>query len=231
LTTKLKENPRAIVLLDEIEKAHPDVLTVFLQVFDDGRITDPKFGTIYCQGAVFIMTSNLGSEEIRAASPKLHRLVAETENRHEQYLKSIGQFNKALHPVLKKAFKRDEFLGRINQIVVFLPLTNQEISQVIEIELKKWQKRAEEQHLIRLSWSPKVVERLVESYDMNYGARSVINEVQRLAVQLVAESQIRGDIGKSWFVHLVINDVGDIDMVKENPNGAIPQRRGCRYVF
>jgi ATP-dependent Clp protease ATP-binding subunit ClpB len=85
-------------------------------------------GTIYCQGAVFIMTSNLGSEEIRAASPSLHRLVAATENRHEQYLKSIGEFNKQLYPVLKKSLKRDEFLGRINQIVVFVPLTNQDVS-------------------------------------------------------------------------------------------------------
>jgi ATP-dependent Clp protease ATP-binding subunit ClpB len=141
----LKANPRAIVLLDEIEKAHPNVLTVFLQVFDDGRITDPKvccplkpflpslcspsqLGTIYCQGAVFIMTSNLGSGEIRAASPKLHKLVAMAEDQRERYHKAIGTFKKELYPVLKASFKRDEFLGRINQIVVFLPLNNQEVS-------------------------------------------------------------------------------------------------------
>jgi ATP-dependent Clp protease ATP-binding subunit ClpB len=74
------------------------------------------------------MTSNLGSEEIRAASPQLHKLVAATENRHEQYLKAIGEFNKELYPVLKGSLKRDEFLGRINQIVVFLPLNDQEVS-------------------------------------------------------------------------------------------------------
>lgn len=76
------------------------------------------------------MTSNLGSEEIRAASPDLHRLVAATEGRHEQYLKAIGDFNKELYPVLKKSLRRDEFLGRINQIVVFLPLSNQEVSNI-----------------------------------------------------------------------------------------------------
>jgi ATP-dependent Clp protease ATP-binding subunit ClpB len=74
------------------------------------------------------MTSNLGSEEIRAASPRLHKLVATTEDRHERYLKGMGQFTKQLYPVLKKSLKRDEFLGRINQIVVFLPLSNQEVS-------------------------------------------------------------------------------------------------------
>lgn len=122
------------------------------------------------------MTSNLGSEDIRAAAPKLHKLVAATENRHEQYLRAIKGFTNELYPVLTKALKRDEFLGRINQIMVFLPLNdhevnneaivisdfiddllsfyNRQISQVIEIELKKWQKRAEDQHAIRLSWSP-----------------------------------------------------------------------------
>jgi len=216
--------------LDEIEKAHPDVLTVFLQIFDDGRITEPKLGTIYCTGAVFIMTSNLGSEEIRAKSPQLHKLVAATEDRHEQYLNAVGEFTKELYPVLKKSFKRDEFLGRINQIVVFLPFKEKEISQVIEIELKKWKKRAEDQHAIKLSWSSDVVESLVGGYDVNFGARSVTNRVKMLAVQILAEAQIRGDIGKNWLVHLFINDAGDIDMAKEDPNGHIPQR-GCHYVF
>ena len=87
-----------------------------------------QLGTIYCKGAVFIMTSNLGSEEIRAASPRLHKLVATTEDRHERYLKGIGQFTKQLYPALKESLKRDEFLGRINQIVVFLPLSNEEVS-------------------------------------------------------------------------------------------------------
>lgn len=116
------------------------------------------------------MTSNLGSEEIRSTARKLHELVAQTEDRHEQYLKGIGQFNKQLYPVLKESLKRDEFLGRINQTVVFLPFNDQEVSnesqrdirfidyhqlsQIVGIELKKWQKRAEEQHGIKLGWSP-----------------------------------------------------------------------------
>ena len=73
------------------------------------------------------MTSNLGSEEIRATSPKLHRLVAKMEDQHEQYLRGIGQFNKQLYPVLKESLKRDEFLGQINQIIIFLPFNDQEV--------------------------------------------------------------------------------------------------------
>jgi len=138
---------------------------------------------------------------------------------------------------------------------------HRQISQVIEIELRKWQKRAKDQHAIRFSWSPGgrlysssawtlslisasifatiVVERLVEGYDVNYGARSVMNAVKTLAVQILAESQVRGDIGEkyivcliypsiahvyhanSWLTHLFINDAGDIDMAKEDPNGEL----------
>ena len=74
------------------------------------------------------MTSNLGSEEIRAASPNLRRLVASTEDQRERYLKAMGTFKKELYPVLKQSLVRDEFLGRINQTVVFLPLSKQEVS-------------------------------------------------------------------------------------------------------
>jgi ATP-dependent Clp protease ATP-binding subunit ClpB len=73
------------------------------------------------------MTSNLASEEIREASPVLRALVAETENRHQQYLQVIGKFNRKIHPILKASLKRDEFLGRINQIIVFLPLDDSEV--------------------------------------------------------------------------------------------------------
>ncbi len=128
MTRRLRKSPRAIVLLDEIEKAHPDVLTVFLQVFDDGRITDTKRGVIYCQNAVFIMTSNLASDEIKAASPMLRKLVEQTEDRPEEYTRVVGKFNRGIHPVLKQSLRRDEFLGRINQIVVFLPLNEDEVS-------------------------------------------------------------------------------------------------------
>lgn len=127
LTRRLRKSPRAIVLLDEIEKAHPDVLTVFLQVFDDGRITDTKRGVIQCQNAVFIMTSNLAADEIKAASPMLRKLVERTEDRPEEYTRVVGEFNRGIHPVLKRSLRRDEFLGRINQIVVFLPLNEEEV--------------------------------------------------------------------------------------------------------
>lgn len=110
---------------------------------------------IYCKDATFIMTSNLASDEIKRKSPYLRKIVAETEaqGRPEEYMRLVGDFNRKIHPILKDALRRDEFLGRINQIVVFLPLDEEEISVVITGELKVWKRRAEEKHGIRLSWS------------------------------------------------------------------------------
>ena len=101
---------------------------LYSKLFLQSLCSSTQLGTIYCNGAVFIMTSNLGSEEIRAASPNLHGLVVITEDQRERYLKAIGTFTKELYPLLKSSFKRDGFLGRINQTVIFLPLSKQEVN-------------------------------------------------------------------------------------------------------
>ncbi|EJD07232.1 uncharacterized protein FOMMEDRAFT_149744 [Fomitiporia mediterranea MF3/22] len=214
LTNPLKKNPKAIVLLDEIEKAHPDVLTLFLRVFDDGRITDSKDGVIYCKDAIFIMTSNIASDKIKERSPELRRLVAhaETEGRPELYLNAIRGFTRSIHPQLKCALKRDEFIGRINEIAVFLPLSEEEIGTVVERELGIWTKRAEEKHSITLSWSEEVVQKLATAYDINYGVRSVTHEVQRIAIHLVADAQISGRISAGYKARLSTDELGDIKL-------------------
>ncbi|KAL5512881.1 hypothetical protein ACEPAH_3279 [Sanghuangporus vaninii] len=214
LTQPLKKNPKAVVLLDEIEKAHPDVLNTFLQVFDDGRITDSKDGTISCKDAIFIMTSNIAGEEIKNAAPRLRQLVeqSEKEGRPESYVHHIQDFTRSIRPQLKCHLNRDEFIGRINQIVVFLPLNQEEIEVAVQRELSMWCKRAEEKHKIRLTWNDEVVRKLAASYDINYGVRSVANEVQRIALQLIADAHIRGQISDNWQAELMINEVGDIIM-------------------
>ncbi|KLO08732.1 hypothetical protein SCHPADRAFT_596821 [Schizopora paradoxa] len=226
LTSKLLENPGAIVLLDEIEKAHPDVLTLFLQVFDDGRITDSKAGVVNCKDAIFIMTSNLASSHIKARSSMLRKFA---EAGHEEYLRVIREFNREIHPILKHALKRDEFLGRINQIVVFLPLNEEEISIVINNELKVWKLRAKKQHGIELDWSAEVVDKLAKAYDVNYGVRSVINEVRRIAVQCVAEAQFSGVLKKNYLAYLTVEEKGGITLKSENRIGNVSSGSGCRY--
>ena len=102
----------------------------FLTVFIACPLTHPppQHGVIHCKDAVFVMTSNLASDEIKAASPMLRKVVEETEGRAEEYTRVIGEFNREIHPVLKRRLRRDEFLGRINQIVVFLPLDQAEVT-------------------------------------------------------------------------------------------------------
>lgn len=212
LTNRLRKNPKAIVLLDEIEKAHPDVLTLFLQIFDDGRLTDTMHGVVDCKEAIFIMTSNAGSEIIKDSSDFLRGSVdeAEKQGRPEEYLRIVREFNRTLYPALKAKFERDEFLGRINQIIVFLPLNLEEIASVVEGELNMWRKRASEKHSIPLTWTSEVVKKLTSSYDKNYGVRSVANEVQHIAVQLLAEAQMRGTLQRNVGAHLMLDAIGDI---------------------
>ncbi|KAL5537235.1 hypothetical protein ACEPAF_1058 [Sanghuangporus sanghuang] len=214
LTQPLKKNPKAVVLLDEIEKAHPDVLNTFLQVFDDGRITDSKDGTISCKDAIFIMTSNIAGEEIKNAASMLRQGVtqSEKEERPESYVRLIQSFTRSIRPQLKYHLRRDEFVGRINQIVVFLPLSQEEVEVAVQRELEMWSKRAKEKHEISLTWTDAVVHKLAEPYDVNYGVRSVANEVQRIAMQLVADAHIRGRIDDNCHVELSTNEVGDIVM-------------------
>ena len=101
------------------------------------------------------MTSNIAAEEIKQKAPSLRQLVIETEEqgRPEEYLHVIQDFTRSIHSQLKDALKRDEFIGRINQIAVFLPLNEEEIEEVVKRELGMWKKRASEKHEITLDWT------------------------------------------------------------------------------
>lgn len=149
LTKKLKKYPNAIVLLDEVEKAHPDILTICLQLFDEGRITDGKGETITCKDAIFIMTSNLAQTEIgdeaenlRKDALKLDNAENNKDNSNENEVNDVTlsrQFiEETIQPILKNHFKRDEFLGRINEILYFLPFNEKELKLLTIKELNKW---------------------------------------------------------------------------------------------
>lgn len=89
---------------------------------------------MYCKDSIFIMTSNLASDEIKAASPRLRKLIDDTKDRPEVYHLGMNQFNREIYPVLKKSLRRDELMGRINQVVVFLPLNEEEVSEYFEMQ-------------------------------------------------------------------------------------------------
>ena len=189
LTKKLKENPEAVVLFDEVDKAHPDVLTVLLQLFDEGRLTDGKGKTIECKNAIFIMTSNLASTEIADHALQLRREAEDLAK--ERYAgniedKDLGEKitisrhfkDRIIQPILKYHFGRDEFLGRINEIVYFLPFSQSELHHLVERELEFWASRARSKHSIELTWDKSVLSLLSEGYNVYYGARSIKHEVK-----------------------------------------------------
>ncbi|XP_078013113.1 mitochondrial disaggregase isoform X2 [Phascolarctos cinereus] len=187
LTKKLKQCPNAVVLFDEVDKAHPDVLTIMLQLFDEGRLTDGKGKTIDCKDAIFIMTSNVASEEIAQHALQLRQEALElSRNRIAENLGDVQLSDKitisknfkenVIRPILKAHFRRDEFLGRINEIVYFLPFCHSELIQLVNKELTFWAKRAKQRHDITLLWDREVADVLVDGYNVHYGARSIRHE-------------------------------------------------------
>lgn len=208
LTTRLSKCPDAVVLLDEVEKAHPDVLTVMLQVFDEGRLTDGQGNTIHCPNAVFIMTSNLLQDQIREQGDNLRPpveasagLSLDTESLQTSTMLKVASFTEKFlreiaQPVLKYHFKRDEFLGRINEMVIFHPFTQEDLSDIVRMELKHWAEKAEDKHGMIMRWSPEVEKALCKGYNERYGFRSIKYEVQRQVVNLLAFAHERDVISE-----------------------------------
>ncbi|KAG1944196.1 caseinolytic peptidase B protein homolog [Pimephales promelas] len=197
LTKQLKQCPNAVVLFDEVDKAHPDVLTIMLQLFDEGRLTDGKGKTIECKDAIFIMTSNVASDEIAHHALQLRQEAQEQSRRRlAENLDDVQKSEKitisntfkeqVIRPILKGHFRRDEFLGRINEIVYFLPFCHSERIQLVSRELNYWAKKAKQRHNITLLWERPVLELLAAGYNLHYGARSIKHEVERRLVNQLA---------------------------------------------
>ncbi|XP_073189785.1 mitochondrial disaggregase isoform X1 [Lepidochelys kempii] len=277
LTKKLKQCPNAVVLFDEVDKAHPDVLTIMLQLFDEGRLTDGKGKTIDCKDAIFIMTSNVASDEIAQHALQLRQEALEmSRNRIAENLDDVQitdkitiskQFKEnVIRPILKvwrgvsegrrKAwpagtekvfyawreacgrhgddygrrgqmgaygitgkrgevirdqvteahFRRDEFLGRINEIVYFLPFCHSELIQLVSKELSFWAKRAKVRHNITLLWDREVMDVLADGYNLHYGARSIKHEVERRVVNQLAAAYEQDLLPRGCTLRITVDD-------------------------
>ncbi|XP_043976112.1 caseinolytic peptidase B protein homolog [Gambusia affinis] len=219
LTKLLKACPNAVVLFDEVDKAHPDVLTIMLQLFDEGRLTDGKGKTIECKDAIFIMTSNVASEDIAQHALQLRQEAEELSRRKladklEDVEKSDDieisrQFKETvIRPILKAHFRRDEFLGRINEIVYFLPFCYSELLQLVSKELNFWAKKAKQRHDITLQWDHPVLDLLAGGYNLHYGARSIKHEVERRVVNQLAAAYEQELLPKGCTLRLSVQSEG-----------------------
>ena len=186
LTEAVRRKPYSVVLFDEIEKAHPDVFNILLQVLDDGRLTDNKGRTVNFKNTIIIMTSNLGSQYIQERFADLNDY-----NRNEV----IDDTRKNVMELLKKTI-RPEFLNRIDDIIMFLPLTKHEIAKVVTLQMQRVQKMLEPQGFT-LQWTPDAIDWLAGvGYNPEFGARPVKRAIQEhvlnaLSRKLLAEAVLR----------------------------------------
>lgn len=189
LTESLRRRPYAVVLLDEVEKAHHDVFNILLQVFDEGRLTDSKGRHVNCRNAIFIMTSNIGSD----------LLMQQMEHARTRLSKEI--IMSTLDPVLKSHF-RPEFLNRLDDTLPFLPLQKEDMQKIVTIQLHYLQKRLGERH-VNLKWSPELVAYLAEAgYDPFFGARPLKRLIQNEVGNMLATAILDGEIPSECTVEL-----------------------------
>ncbi len=185
LTEAVRRRPYAVVLLDEIEKAHPDTFNILLQVLDDGRLTDNKGRTVSFKNTLIIMTSNLGSHLIQ------ERLEGLTEGNRPEIM---AELNSRLFELLRQTI-RPEFLNRVDDIIVFHPLDRDELRAIVELQIERVKHTLWTQHRIRLEPTEAATDWLAQlGYDPTFGARPLKRTIQRHLVNPLSEAFLRGDI-------------------------------------
>ena len=198
LTEKIRRRPYSIILLDEIEKAHPEIFNILLQVLENGRLTDAKGRTVSFRNSILIMTSNVGSELIAKEAPL--GFVAE-----EQKLSQKKDLKEKVLSALKEKF-RPEFLNRIDEIIIFDYLGVPEIKKIVNLELKKVQERLKKKQIL-LNVSEKAKEILVqEGFDSNLGARPLKRVIQKMILDPLALKMVIGQIQERDSVQINAKD-------------------------
>ena len=186
LTEAVRRKPYSVVLFDEIEKAHPDVFNILLQVLDDGRLTDNKGRTVNFKNTIIIMTSNLGSQYIQA------QFAGMTPDNRDHV---IADTKTKVMDMLKKTI-RPEFLNRIDETIMFLPLTKPEIAQVVTLQMNAMKKMLEPQGFT-LNVSPAAISLLAdEGFDPEFGARPVKRAIQRMVLNDLSKKILSDEVSR-----------------------------------
>ncbi len=206
LTEAVRRRPYSVVLLDEIEKAHPEVFNILLQVLDEGRLTDNQGRTINFKNTVIIMTSNLGS----------HIIQENLEQLNEQNIQQImGNLRLLLSDLLKKTI-RPEFLNRIDDIVLFKPLSKREIRQIVDIQVEKVQRMLEEKE-IKITLENDAKDWLAElGYDVTFGARPLKRTIQKFLINPLSQELLAGSFEKGDSIFVSIGEKGNLAFSKLN---------------
>ena len=199
LTEKVRSKPYSVVLLDEIEKAHPEVFNILLQVLEDGRLTDSKGRLVDFRNTVLIMTSNVGASELQK-NKFVGFNIDDEKTDHKQMKAKVTES-------LKKAF-RPEFLNRIDETIVFHALERKHMKDIVTLMIKQLQNRLAEQGL-NFTLSTKGIEKIAEEgFDPEYGARPLRRSIQKNIEDLLSEALLRGEINKEEKVRIGLSSNG-----------------------
>ena len=201
LTEKIRRKPYSVILFDEIEKAHPDVMNMLLQILEDGRLTDSQGRTVNFKNTVIIMTSNIGARLITDKKSLGFSNAKNTEDTQKEY----EETKKEVMEALKKEL-RPEFINRIDEIIVFHKLTDEEIDKIIDIMLKEVVGRLKDQK-IEIELEPSV-KKLIASkgIDKNFGARPLRRTIQSVLEDSLAEEILDGKLKKNKVNKIGIKD-------------------------
>lgn len=203
LTEAVRRRPYSVILLDEIEKAHPDAFNILLQVLDEGRLTDNKGRVANFKNTIIIMTSNIGSQIILENFANFER-----KNELEKF-EIIEGTKERIFELLKRTI-RPEFLNRIDEIVMFQPLTRENMEAIATIQLKQIQERLLAQGIV-LEASSDVIKELAErGYDPQFGARPLKRIIQKYLLNELSKAILRGEIHKESHVGMRVNELGEI---------------------
>lgn len=197
LTEAVRRKPYSVVLFDEIEKAHPDVFNILLQVLDDGRLTDNKGRVVNFKNTIIIMTSNLGSSYIQSQFEKIN------DQNHDQV---VDETKKEVMNMLKKTI-RPEFLNRIDETIMFLPLTEKEIKQIVLLQIKGVQKMLAENG-VELQLTDNAINFIAQAgYDPEFGARPVKRAIQRYLLNDLSKKLLAQEVDRSKAI--IVDVAGD----------------------
>jgi len=206
LTEAVRRKPYSVVLLDEIEKAHPDVFNILLQVLDEGRLTDSKGKTINFKNTLIIMTSNIGSMLIQEQLQFINK-----DNRDE----ILGEIRTKLIDLLRATI-RPEFLNRIDEIILFKPLTESEIRKIVDIQLNLLSERLERNNIFLITddeakdWLGKL------GFDIHYGARPLKRVIQKYVTNPLSEKILSGEVLPGEKILITLNKQGLITFEKKD---------------
>ncbi len=206
LTEAVRRKPYSVILLDEIEKAHHDVFNILLQVLDEGRLTDNKGRTVNFKNTIIIMTSNLGAPLIMEKSQRI------TDSNRDVIYQEIKD---EVLTLLQKSL-RPEFLNRVDEVIVFHPLTREDIKKIVDLQFKYVQKLLEEQQSISIELSEEARDLLADlGYDPAYGARPLKRVMQKILTNELALRILRGDFAPGDHI-VVVRHENSLDFVKKS---------------